>query len=161
MDDNAVSKASSEREPVIERKKPGRKSRVSLSIANVIEGGFDRRPQPPDNLTSEQRQFWEKTVASEPPDFFASHATQQLLMMLCYHHDEVERINKDLKKYRRELMKSGDYPKYVRVRGEEIRRFVSVATKLRLTNQSRYGSRTAASAQQNAAKYRPWEDDES
>jgi hypothetical protein len=129
---------------------------------SVVDGGFAgaKRPEPPEGLTEREATFWRQVVSSEPPDFFSSFATRQMLVCLCHHHEEIEHLTGMLKKYRKQLMKSNDYIGFLRTRGAEVQRFAAMATKLRLTNQSRYRPTTASTAERSAPKLRPWEMDD-
>jgi hypothetical protein len=54
----------------------GRKASAELA---VVRGSFGERPEPPDDLTSEQFAIWRETVASEAPSFFNTAALRSLL----------------------------------------------------------------------------------
>ena len=51
----------------------GRKSAASLSIVSVLG---TERPAPPDELTEEEAEEWQRTVASEASRFFKTAALQ-------------------------------------------------------------------------------------
>src|SRR5262245_51196766 len=152
--------------PVTKRKRYRKRGRFNSEDFRVIEGGFSasgKRPDPPSDLTEGQAGIWREIVASEPPDFFASSATQLLLTHACYHADAIRMLNKEFSNFRSEWLKSAEgmktYNAYLKARGEETRRFSLIATRLRLTNQSRYTPQAAATASRNTAKVRPWEEE--
>ena len=138
---------------------PGRKSAAALS---VVAGSIDGRPSAPDDLTEAQMKVWNRTVANEASDTFKTAALQQLLKEYCRHttsaafiSDRIEEIEKagltgesDLK----------DYNKLLAMRDRETKAIASKATKLRLTNQSRYQPSTAAvKAGGQGAERKPWQ----
>lgn len=134
-------------------------------LHNVIDGGFGgkRRPDAPTDLTARQQEIWREIVSSEPVDFFQSRATQDMLKDLCCHRATIEELNRTINAFKPEWMKAAEgmkrYREYLKTRGDETRHFSLVATRLRLTNQSRYTPQAAATAGRNAAKIRPWEEE--
>lgn len=155
-------------EPTAEMIKPAQKKRRGRKKEdwNVIDGGFaaKKRPEPPDDLTAAQAAIWRKVVATEPPDFFASYAAQEMLKDLCSHRATVDAMNQEFKNFRIEWMKSDEgmrkLREFINIRGTETRNFASAARQLRLTNQSRYTPQAAATASRNTAKVRPWEEED-
>lgn len=137
---------------------PGRKSAASLS---VVAGSIDGRPIPPEGLTEAQSQVWRRTVAAEAADTFKTAALQQLLAEYCRHVasaavlaamiEEVERNPASLEHLK-------DYDKLLAMRDRETKAVASKATKLRLTNQSRYQPSTAAvKASNTGSERKPWQ----
>lgn len=133
---------------------------------NVIDGAFagaPKRPDPPDELTPRQKQIWKEIVATEPVDFFASQTTRDLLTHLCCHRETIEGLNKIINAFKQEWLKNAEgakrFREYLKMRGEETRHHSLIATRLRLTNQSRYTPQAAATASRNSAKVRPWEEE--
>lgn len=129
----------------------------------VVEGGFSRRPEPPDDLTPRQAEIWRSITASEDPNVFATAATKGLLADYCRRREAAENISSIINSFKPEWIKSADgalrYKQLLQMRDLETRGAASLATKLRLTNQSRYQTTTAA-VQANRALDRvakPWE----
>lgn len=115
----------------------GRKSAEKLS---VVAGTIDGRPKPPSELTDEQQEIWNRVVASEAADFFRTAAVQQGLARYCVHMAEVAWIDgqiADAKKPRSDCTLE-DVDRLMKMRARETGAAVQLATKLRLTNQSRY-----------------------
>jgi len=146
-----------------QRRKRGRRPKVKDNWS-VIDGGFagTKRPDAPEELTAAQAAIWRKIVASEPPDFFSSQTTRDMLKDLVCHRDAIDQLAKTINAFRTEWLRNDEgskmYNRYLRMRGDETRHFSLIATRLRLTNQSRYTPRAAATAERNAAKVRPWEE---
>jgi hypothetical protein len=141
--------------------KRGRKSAAELSIVVPVE--FDRKPEPPEELTPTQAEIWRKTVASENPDFFKTAATRGLLVDYCRHRDAAEGVASIIDSFQPEWLKSAEgckrYESLLRIRSMETRGAVSMARALRLTNQSRYVPETAATAGRNkTGSIMPWDD---
>lgn len=152
--------------PVTKPKRYRKRGAFSPGDLNVIDGGFElggKRPEPPSDLTEGQAKIWREIVASEPADFFASMATQVLLKHACFHAESVEMLNHEFRNFKGEWLKSAEgmkrYDAFLKARGEETRRYALIATRLRLTNQSRYTPQAAATASRNTAKVRPWEEE--
>lgn len=140
--------------------KRGRKSAAELSV--VSSGGFDHRPDPPANLTPRQADIWKETVASEAADFFKTAALQALLTDYCHHRESAEILNSTIHPFTAEDIADQEgvdhYRKLLRMRDNEVKSAAQLATKLRLTNQSRYVPHAAATASRRAtAAKKPWE----
>lgn len=139
----------------------GRKSAAVKAV--VVDGGFARRPEPPDDLTERQAEIWRLITASEDPDFFATGATRGLLADYCRRREAGENISSIINSFKPEWIKSADgalrYKQLLQMRDGEVRGAASLAVKLRLTNQSRYHHETANRAARNAQSkvLKPWE----
>jgi len=135
----------------------GRKSSAALS---VIVGSIDGRPQPPSDLTKDQRAVWDRTVANEGADTFKTAALQQLLKEYCRHVVSAKKLAGMI-----EMMEAvpindlGDYDRLLKMRDRETKALADKATKLRLTNQSRYTPQAAATAAKKGAgqDLKPWQ----
>ena len=137
----------------------GRKSGAALS---VVVGSIDGRPSPPKDLTKFQAEIWQRTVAGESLDQFRSAALQQLLKEYCRHCEAAHILAEEIEATKLEWLRTDDglkrYDQLLAMRDRETKAIGDKATKLRLTNQSRYTPQAAATA----AKYtggsaKPWE----
>lgn len=140
--------------------KRGRKSAADAAV--VIAGSFGKRPDAPAGLTERQAEIWLETVASEAAELFNTAALRGLLKDYCLHRDAAERISGVINTFEPNWIKSADgskrYHGLLKMRELETRAAACMATKLRLTNQSRYTPQAAATAAKNfAAGSRPWE----
>ncbi len=137
--------------------------RPSAKEATVVLGAFDQRPEPVAGLTKRQAEIWREVVASEDAKFFNTGALRNLLADYCRNRDAAEVLNAEIKLYKptwlREPAKLARYQILLRMREVEVRTAANLATKLRLTNQSRYVPHVAAKAAEKAsrAEARPWE----
>lgn len=143
--------------------KRGRKSAAEKEVANlsVVKGNFGERPEPPKELNRSQKEIWKRVTAGEPPEFFATVATQNLLRDYCRHVDEANKLSDAIEALDDPL--DGDLSKYktfLNLRDRETKAAGDKATKLRLTNQSRYNPMKAQRAVDNndpEPAGKPWE----
>lgn len=141
--------------------KRGRRSAASLE-ARVIPGSFGQRPEPSDDLSDDEAAIWRETVASEAASFFDTAALRGLLKDYCRHRASAEMVSEVLRAFKPDWLKNAEgakrYHGLLRMRDLETRAAADKATKLRLTNQSRYTPQAAGTAARNAAKGpKPWE----
>lgn len=139
----------------------GRKSSGDVEF-NVIEGGFAERPDPPDDLMPRQKEIWVAIAHDEPLECFSTAATRELLKDYCLHIHTREMLTETINEVPKSFHKSEKGLKHLsrllRARDIETRAAASIATKLRLTNQSRYTPLSAATASRNTTKgIRPWD----
>ena len=136
----------------------GRRSAASLAV--VARTAIDGRPAAPDDLTQSQKDIWERTVANEPGETFRTSALQQLLRMYCQHADTAARLAKQVDEAMREgsQVDLDDVDRLLKMRDRETKAVGDKATKLRLTNQSRYTPQAAGTAAKKASTERkPWQ----
>jgi len=142
--------------------KPGPKSSASAST-RVIGADFGKRAEPPGDFNKRQIEIWSEVVNSEPPSFFETAANKGLLAEYCRHLDSSECVSVVISAFKPEWLKDDDgakrYHSLLRMRELETRAILSCATKLRITNQSRYTPMAAGTAGRNQTNVkRPWED---
>jgi len=130
------------------------RGRKPAASAVVVAGRFGERPQPPAELTPRQAEIWREVVASEDAGFFRTGALRGLLAVYCQRRDASEGISAVINTFNPQWLTTGEgikrYKRLLSMRDLECRGASSLATKLRLTNQSRYMPRAAASAARNA-----------
>ena len=138
-----------------------RKSAASLA---VINGGLDRRPDPPADLTDAEAEVWAATVAHEAADVFGTAALQQLLKDYCRHVVAAERLGKVIEGHMtlgsdaEDSISLKDLDCLLKMRDRETKAIADKATKLRLTNQSRYTPKAAATAAKREGQAaKPWQ----
>lgn len=136
----------------------GRKSGASLA---VIHGSLDQRPDAPDDLTALEAEVWERTVAHEAADVFGTAALQQMLKDYCRHVVAAERLGDIIEGHMSKApptIEMRDLDCLLKMRDRETKAVADKATKLRLTNQSRYTPKAAATAAKNAGGgNKPWQ----
>ncbi len=134
-----------------------RKSAASLA---VIAGSLDRRPDPPADLTDLEAEVWERTVAHEAADVFGTAALQQMLKDYCRHVIAAERLGLVIEGHMSNPaaeVSLKDLDCLLKMRDRETKAMADKATKLRLTNQSRYTPKAAATASKNVGANKPWQ----
>src|SRR5262249_4417556 len=117
----------------------GRKNSIESSVVVPL------RPRPaPTWLTPAQAAIWLEVVRTEDPSLFAAGAMQQTLGDYCRHREAADRINDLVTKLfaqksvaRAHPVALGRLQLFLRMRDSETRACANLATKLRLTNQSR------------------------
>jgi hypothetical protein len=139
----------------------GRKSSASAEIS-VVAGNFGQRPEPPEELAEDEAAIWRATVASEPADFFNTAALRGMLSDYCRHRASADKVSEVINIFQSEWLKNADgakrYHGLLKMRDMETRAAADKATKLRMTNQSRYTPQAASTASRHAAKgVKPWE----
>jgi len=115
-------------------------------------------------LTPEEAEVWDRTVAHEAADVFGTAALQQLLKDYCRHVVADERLSRGIEGH---MAAGADAPDPIslkeldvlmRMRDRETKAIADKATKLRLTNQSRYTPKAAATAAKREGQARkPWQ----
>ena len=113
-------------------------------------------------MTDRQKELWREIVNDEPVEHFGTAATRHMLGDLCRCLEMIEWIATTVNTFKVEWMKSKDGLKrisdYSKLRAREVDQHARLATKLRLSNQSRYTRWTAETASRNTKKgLKPWE----
>jgi hypothetical protein len=135
--------------------KRGRKSSASLSIVPIDVSR--QRPEAPTGLTSDQAAVWSATVGSTPAGWFSEG--DALLTIYCRHVATSDKLAAIINAYD---LKSGTMARFGRLlamRERETRMITHLATKMRLTQQARMHSRSAARAFEAEPRSEPWECD--
>jgi hypothetical protein len=140
-----------------------RRSAADISTPRVVVNVKDHRPPAPDNLTEEQRAEWEAITRRLPGDFFPREC-HPLLVAYVQHVSTLRLLSAEVDKFKVEWLSEGvgltSYDKLLAMRERESRALSSLATRLRLSPQSRYHQRTAANAAAKPGFVRgraPWE----
>lgn len=134
--------------------------RTSAAALSVVAGSIDGRPKAPSDLTAFQADVWDRTVAGESADQFRTAALQQLLKEYCRHVETADRLTKQVDRATDvgSNMEIDDLDKLLRMRDRETKALADKATKLRLTNQSRYTPGAAGTAaKKGSTERKPWQ----
>jgi hypothetical protein len=129
--------------------------RISAASQTVIAGKFGKRPDPPKELNKEQGDIWREVVASENADFFSTAALRGLLADYCRRRQTSERLTAVMERYDLDRIDDigwSEYRDLARLRDMEQKAVMQLATKMRITNQARYTTLSAATAAKRAAK---------
>lgn len=140
----------------------GARGRASKDELLVVRPDF-AKARPPAELNAAEKKIWERTVSSEPSEFFATAATRDVLALYCSAMSEANRLTATLREFKTEWLKTGDGIKTYKLISERQSKQVETAIKcarsLRLTNQSRYRADAAGSRTKKQAQLMPWEFD--
>jgi hypothetical protein len=134
----------------------GRKSLEDLTITAVVPGTLEvsERQRPPHDLTDEECEVWAGIVASEPADWF-SIANRPILAQFCRHVVHARRVAKLIERtLSKKKLDLEAYDKLLKMQERESRMQVTLATKMRLTNQS---TSTHRGNKRTTLAKKPWE----
>lgn len=138
--------------------KTGRKSSVlaTVSAAGAI---LNRRPEPPAELSEEAATEWRAVVGGLPTDWF-SREQIPLLTQYVRHVMAARRLGQLIAQQEADpAFDAKIWHKHLEAQRKESTAMVNLATRLRLTNQSRYAARTAQRQVDGASPdgKKPWE----
>lgn len=137
----------------------GRKSSAAASLHVVHLPG--QWPEPPERLTPSQATMWESIVVTKPHDWFGPD-TYPLLVEYIRATEQADVLAKQLEDFDPEWLKDEDglqrYEKLNRLADAKASSLARLATKMRLSQQSRYSEKAAhtASKQAGSAQAKPW-----
>ena len=136
-------------------KQRGRKG--ALSVVHESGVSVEDRPDPLPELTPEQRIVWIQTVNALPAEWFPEE-THNVLAQYCRHAVASRHVSQMI-----DQMESGGeidvttYDKLLKMQERESRILVSLATKMRITQQATYDREKVKSGGATTVT-RPWED---
>ena len=131
----------------------GPKSGASLT---VVPSGIPQRIEPAAGLTASQAELWREVVQSKPVEWFGPDSAP----LLCEYVRAVDMCNL-LSIQVEAALADGDrgvLKDVLKLRDMESKRVAALATKLRLTQQSRYTPQAAATANKRVGEgAKPWQ----
>jgi hypothetical protein len=136
-----------------------RKSAAALSVIQPLPG--QKRPEPPAELTDEQAVEWRKVVDRLPPDWFPVES-HPLLVAYARHVVNARIIAGKIAGFDRSWLDDPEglkmFEKLTMMGEREGRAISSLATRMRLTQQSRFQKTTATNkASDPHASRKPWQ----
>jgi hypothetical protein len=135
-------------------RKRGRVSAAALAIAAPAPIETIARQRAPHDLNDEETEVWAAVVNVQPADWF-SPATVPLLAQYCRHVIQARRIAELLERATGDKMLTvEDYDRLLKMQERESRAIATLATKMRISQQSttnHRGNKTAPAAR------KPWE----
>jgi len=144
-------------------KQHGKKSAAALAVAVVNFAVV--KAEPPEGMPERQAQIWREIVRGQPAEFFNTSTTKAMLGDLCRHKATADEISDLIDKFDPAWLAEAKgmrrYEWLLKIRRVETKAALDLATKLRLTNQSRWqpaGAATAAAVTEEEAKddASPW-----
>lgn len=134
-------------------KQRGRVSADALAVPRIV--ATVERPDAPYDLTDEQVEVWRKVTTSMPADWFGPE-TFDLLTLYCRHVVAARRIAQLIEQQEKaEAFDSNEYDKLLKMQERESRAMSSLATRMRLTQQT--SVHKEKSRKGGGIVKRPWE----
>ncbi len=135
----------------------GRKSSAALSLILPKDVRPAKRPKAPSYLTKEHAEEWNAVVDRMPADWFPRE-THGVLAQYCYHVVESRRVSGLIAQMTsRKRYDLDQYEQLLRIRDKEGRAASMLATRMRLTQQSRYDKKRKTG---NVVAQRPWQEED-
>jgi len=139
----------------------GRKSAASLEVVSAAPVQVIARPVCPHDLGDEESEVWFSVVNRLPADWFPAE-TIPLLVQYCRQVVQARRIAELIEKATSDVDDTGkptlsikDYDRLLKMQDRESRGISSLATKMRISQQSTTNHRGNAKGQMTGKK--PWE----
>ena len=134
-------------------KQRGKKSALSVVQNNAITA--TDRPQPLSELTPEQRNEWIEVVNSLPAEWFPAE-THGVLAQWCRHSVSARHVSQMIDTMEgQSQIDITEYDKLLKMQERESRILLSLATKMRMTQQATYHPEKSKG---KGKVNRPWED---
>lgn len=114
------------------------------------------RPEPPAELDADQRAVWEMTVNRLPADWFPAE-THKLLTNYCRQAVTSDRLAERIAQAEREHAEPKELDLLLKMRDRELRGMSSLATRMRLTQQSSYDANKSKGDKRKADGAKPWQ----
>ena len=134
-------------------------SRKSAASLSVVVDHRRELPSPPDSFTEPQALVWRAVVATKPIDWFQADCLP-ILADYCRAVAIDNELASIVNGYPRERMVDPlcmkEWTDLLKAQREQQKHVAGLATKLRLTPQSRYNALSAATASNKASGARPW-----
>lgn len=135
--------------------KPGRKSAAALSVVSNSPISAIERPLPPAELTAEQKREWVDVVNRLPADWFPRE-TWALLAQYCRHVVAARHVAQLLERVESlDEVEVDQYDRLLKMQEREGRAISSLATRMRMSQQSTYDKQRGKGKQSITKK--PWE----
>ena len=135
-------------------------ARKSVAALRVVPLVRSERPGPPATLTVEQAQTWRSVVDTKPADWFQPDSFP-LLEAYCKAIDAHRVISAQLDAFDPEWLKEEDglkrFEMLTRIQARHSGVLAALATKMRLTQHSRYNAQRANTENNAARGVRPWQ----
>lgn len=135
----------------------GRKSQAALSVVSVLP---NQRPEPDACLTSEQKEIWRAVVSTKPHDWWSADSVP-LLISYCKAITEHKKVSEIIEQTDIASLKSTEslkrYDRLTKMQDRQARLMTLLATKMRLSQQSRYNAQRASTQDKRASEgSKPW-----
>ena len=115
--------------------KRGRPSGAELTEVPVTPLGVQQLIKPPHDLTGQETEVWVAVINAEPADHFSA-STAPLLAQYCRHVISSRRVAKLIERMVGEELSIRDYNELLHMQERESRILATLATKMRISQQS-------------------------
>ena len=137
----------------------GPRSAAALATVSTIT---EARPPPPEHLTPEQAELWVVITNALPAGWFKKEA-HALLAVYCQHVSTAQKLGKQIDAFQDPWLNEPEgfdrFSKLLKLRETETRAMAALATRMRITQQSRYMPTAAARmAEKHRDGWKPWDD---
>ena len=135
----------------------GRRGRTSAAALQIARPAVEicERQRAPHDLTDEETEVWAAIVGAEPADWFSPSNTP-VLAQLCRHVVHARRIAELLERATSDAgLSIVDYDRLLHMQERESRMIATLATKMRLCQQSTTNHR--GNKRPNVTTRKPWE----
>ena len=130
--------------------------RSAANLATALPAPRDSRPQAPENFSLRAKEIWIDITNAKPHDWFTADNVA-LLQSLVLAIETFELVSVDIAVGREERRDIKLMKILYDLQAQQSGLIQSLATKMRLTQQSRYTAMTAATAASKDLGKRPWE----
>lgn len=135
--------------------KRGRTSGAEIAVASAV--AIVRRPDAPLELTPEETEEWTAIVDTMPADWF-TRETHGLLRQYCRHVVMARRVAQLIDtEMARDEIDYGALDKLGQMQARETASIKAMSASMRISQQSSYNAKTAATGKSNRTAKRPWE----
>lgn len=135
-----------------------RESASSLQVAPPP--ALRNLPEPPAGLTELQSSLWHQIVATKTADWW-DNSNLPMLRALVVHESAAQVIDQQINSFPADQLYTDEglarYEKLSKVRGVHTGYITSLMTKMRLSQQSRYGARQSDTAARKSPSGRTWQ----
>lgn len=138
------------------------RGRKSISSLEVITPLPTRMLEPPSDLNAEEASVWARTAATKPLDWWDAGSAPLLAQFsrAKVQSDKIAALmNASMAILSTDPEELGRYDKLQKVQNRLSSELANLATKMRLTQQSRYNAKSGDTASRRASGARPWHND--
>ena len=133
-----------------------RKSQAALSVVPFSSVALDGRLPAPSTLGDREKLLWLQIVSTKPADWFAADTEALLFGYVCAIGSH-EYLTDKIKKGERDNLETDEIKELYILQERQAKLMLQFATKMRLSQQSRYTALSAATADKKASGKRPWD----
>ena len=135
-----------------------RKSAAALSVVPFSSIALDGRLPAPSTLGDREKLLWLQIVSTKPAEWFAADSEALLFGYVCAIGSH-EYLTDKIKAGERDNIETNEIKELYILQERQAKLMLQFATKMRLTQQSRYDTQSAHTADKKVSGKRPWDID--